>query len=224
MNFKGSHFPKDIILMAIRWYVSYPLSYRHIEELMKERGIQLDHATVNRWVVQYSPVLETVFRKFKKPIGKSWRVDETYIKVKGNWVYYYRAVDKEGQTIDFFLSSTRDAEAARTFFEKAIGSSGIPEKVNIDKSGSNLAGLQYVNHTLPDPQKIIIRQVKYLNNRIEQDHRAIKRITRPMMGFKNFASAAATLVGIELVHMIKKGQGLVNKSLSVWERFYALAG
>ena len=224
MNFKGSHFPKDIILMSIRWYVSYPLSYRHVEELMEERGVHLDHATVNRWVIKYSPLLEAEFRKSKSSVGKSWKVDETYIKVKGNWVYYYRAVDKEGKTIDFFLSPTRDAEAARTFFEKAIGSSGLPEKVNIDKSGANLLGLQRVNHTLSEHQKIIIRQVKYLNNRIEQDHRAIKRITKPMMGFKNFMSATATLAGIELAHMIKKGQSLFNPSLPAWEQFYALAG
>lgn len=174
MNFKGSYFPKDIVLMSIRWYVSYPLSYRHAEELMKERGVYLDHATVNRWVVKYSPILEAEFRKSKTAIGKSWKVDETEIKVKGNWVYYYRAVDKEGQTIDFYLSPMRDANAARTFFEKAIDSSGLPEKVNIDKSGANLLGLQRINQTLPETQKIIIRQVKYLNNRIEQDHRFIK--------------------------------------------------
>jgi putative transposase len=113
INFKGCHFPKDVIMMGIRWYVSYPLSYRHVEKLMEERGIELDHATVNRWVVKYSPALEANFRKYKRPVGKSWRMDETYIKVKGEWVYYYRAVDKEGQTIDFFLSRKRDTEAAQ---------------------------------------------------------------------------------------------------------------
>ena len=179
---------------------------------------------MNRWVVKYFPILEAEFRKSKTAIGKSWKVDETYIKVKGNWVYYYRAVDKEGQTIDFYLSPTRDADAARTFFEKAIGSSGLPEKVSIDKSGANLLGLQRINQTLPETQKIIIRQVKYLNNRIEQDHRSIKRITKPMIGFKNFTSAAATLVGIELAHMIKKGQSLINNFLPPWKQFYALAG
>ena len=106
--------------MSVRWYVSYPLSYRQVEELMKERGIDVDHATVNRWVVKHSPALESTFRQSKKPIGKSWKMDETYIKVKGEWVYYYRAVDKEGQTIDFFLSRTRDTGAAKAFFEKAI--------------------------------------------------------------------------------------------------------
>ena len=209
--------------MGIRWYVAYPLSYRHVEELMEERGIELDHATVNRWVVKYSPGLECKFRKYKKAIGKSWRMDETYIKVKGEWVYYYRAVDKEGQTIDFFLSRTRDTQAAQTFFEKAIGSSGQPEKVNIDKSGANLAGLEEVNNALPEGQKITICQVKYLNNMIKQDHRVIKRITKPMLGFKSFICATATLAGIELYNMIRKGQNAFKGVFSSWQQFYALA-
>lgn len=221
--FKGCHFPEDVVLMGIRWYVSYPLSYRHVEELMEERGIKLDHATVNRWVVKYSPALEANFRKYKHPVGKSWRMDETYVKVKGGWVYYYRAVDKDGQTIDFFLSRVRDKGAAQAFFEKAIGSSGQPEKVNIDKSGANLAGLQEVNKGLPEDRKIGIRQVKYLNNMVEQDHRAIKRITKPMPGFKSFICADATLAGIELYHMIKKGQNVLQGVLPPWKQFYALA-
>ena len=223
MKFKGCHFPKEVMLQAIRWYIAYPLSYRHVEELMEERGIELDHATINRWVVKYSPVFETQFRQVKKPIGKSWRMDETYIKVKGQWVYYYRAVDKENQTIDFFLSPTRDAQAARTFFEKAIGSSGKPEKVNMDKSGANLAGLEQINTVYPKDQQITARQIKYLNNSIEQDHRGIKRIVKPMLGFKNFVCANATLAGIELYHMLRKGQHLFQDVLPAWEQFYALA-
>lgn len=121
ISFKGCHFPKDVVLMGIRWYVAYPSSYRHVEELMEERGIEVDHATVNRWVVKFSPALEAKFGKYKKAVGRSWRMDEPYIKVKGGWVYYYRAVDKEGQTIYFFLSRTRDTQAAQLFFEKAMG-------------------------------------------------------------------------------------------------------
>lgn len=223
LSFKGSHFSKDVILKAIRWYVAYPLSYRHVEELMEERGIDLDHATVNRWVVKHSPDLEAHFRQLKNPLGKKWKMDETYIKVKGQWTYYYRAVDKENQTIDFFLSSTRDTKAAAEFFKKSIGSSGLPEKVNMDKSGANLAGLEQINQRLPEESKIIIQQVKYLNNLIEQDHRAIKRITKPMLGFKSFICAAATLAGIELYHMIKKGQNTLKGTLAAWQQFYALA-
>lgn len=213
MEFKGSHFPKDVILKAIRCYTAYPLSYRPVEELMEERGIELDHATVNCWVVKYSPGLGSTFCQRKKPIGKSWRMDETYIKVKGQWVYYYRAVDKENQTIDFFLSPNGDTQAARAFFEKAIESSGKPEKVNMDKSGANLAGLQQINQGLPEDQRIGIRQVKYLNNLIEQDHRGIKRIVKPMLGFKTFFSAAATLTGIELYPMLRKGQNMLKEIL-----------
>ena len=150
-------------------------------------------------------------------------MDETYIKVKGQWVYYYRAVDKQGQTIDFFLSPMRDTEAAQAFFEKAVGSNGQPEKVNMDKSGANLAGLQKINDDLPEEQTITIRQVKYLNNMVEQDHRGIKRITKPMLGFKSFVCAAATLSGIELYHMIRKGQNILKGTLSSWKQFYALA-
>ncbi len=223
MNFKGSHFPKDVILMSMRWYIAYPLSYRHVEELLSERGLSVDHATVNRWVVKHSPTLESKFRNTKKVVGKSWKMDETYIKVKGRWVYYYRAVDKEGQTIDFFLSKTRDTNAALTFFKKAITSSGQPEKINMDKSGANLAGLQHVNRVLPDTEQIVIRQVKYLNNMIEQDHRGIKRITGPMLGFKNFMCAEATLAGIELYHMLRKGQNKFKGSLAVWQQLYELA-
>src|ERR1700733_5067134 len=146
IRFKGRHFIKDIILMAVRWYVSYSLSYRDIEELMLERGMSVDHSTLNRWVVYYSPLLEEEFRKNKKrKVGSSWRMDETYIKIKGVWHYLYRAVDKDGDTIDFMLSKKRDEPAVRAFFFKAIGSSVLPEKVTIDKSGANNAGLKAIN-------------------------------------------------------------------------------
>lgn len=224
ISFKGSHFPKEVIMQSIRWYTSYSLSYRDVEELLEERGVELDHATVNRWVVKYSPLLELKFRKHKKKIGSSWRMDETYIKIKGCWVYYYRAVDTDNQTIDFYLSEKRDTEEARSFFTKAIGSSGLPDKVNIDKSGANLAGLQAINQGLPENRRIMVRQIKYLNNLIEQEHRPIKLITRPMLGFKAFTSAVATLAGIELQRMLKKGQGILNSDLPAWKQFYALAG
>lgn len=231
ISFKYRHFQKDIILMAVRWYVAYSLSYRDIEELMSERGVTVDHSTINRWVVKYSPELELEFRKnYKHTVGRSWRMDETYIKVKGKWVYLYRAVDKEGNTIDFMLSTKRDKASARSFFDKAIVSHDVPAKVTIDKSGSNKSALDSINlqFTNSELQKqatlpILIRQIKYLNNIVEQDHRHIKRITKPMLGFKVFSAAQATIAGIELHHMLRKGQHVNAANQDVFEQFYALA-
>ena len=185
--FKRLHYPLDVMLLCVRWYVAYPLSLRHLEEMMLERGIAVDHSTVHRWALKLLPVLEKAFRRCKRTVGKSWRMDETYIRVKGEWRYLYRAVDKAGNTVDFLLRAHRDKVAARRYFEKAIGQNGEPETVTIDKSGSNLAALQALNAEREKPIKI--RQNKYLNNIVEQDHRAIKRRTRPMMGFKDFRCA-----------------------------------
>lgn len=154
---------------------------------MQERGYGVDHSTIQRWVVHYAPRIEKSFRKNKKRVGLRWRMNETYIKIRGEWKYLYRAVDKQGNTIDFLLTAKRDKKATRRFLNKAIGSNGKPT----------------------------------LNNIVEQDHRFIKRIIRPMLGFKSFRSAQATLAGIELWRMLKKGQN--KSSLSAWEQFYVLA-
>ena len=224
MSFKGAHFPQDIILMSVRWYVAYPLSYRHVEELMEERGVPVDHATIQRWVVKYSAQLAEVFHRRKRPVGRSWRMDESYIRVKGEWRYLYRAVDKTGQTIDFLLTEHRDTEAALRFLTQAIRRHGVPNKITIDGSDANEAAIKRYNEA--HGTAIIIRQVKYLNNLVEQDHRAVKRVTRPMLGFKAFDAAQATLVGIELMHMLKKRQLMVeegDEGLTAAEQFYALA-
>ena len=123
VSFKGAHFPPEVILMGVRWYLAYPLSTRHVEELMEERGVSVDHSTVNRWVIKYSPQLEAEFHRRKRPVWTSWRMDETYIKVKGEWKYLYRAVDKFGKTLDCLLTEQRDEKAARKFLNKAIGGS-----------------------------------------------------------------------------------------------------
>src|SRR5262244_1924813 len=224
ISFKGAHFPQDIILMGVRWYVAYPLSYRHVEELMEERGVPIDHATIQRWVVKYSPQLEAAFHRRKRPVWVSWRMDETYIKVKGQWRYLYRAVDKHGQTIDFLLTEQRATEAALRFLKKAIRRNGLPETITIDGSEANAAAIRSYNKE--HGTAIIIRQVKYLNNTVEQDHRGVKRVTRPMLGFKSFAAAQDTLVGIELMHMIKKKQMVLearDEGLTAAELFYSLA-
>ncbi len=204
------------------------MSYRNIEELLKERGISVDHATIQRWVVKYSPKLESVFsQKHKRQAGLSWRMDETYVKVKGKWNYLYRVVDKEGSTVDFLLSKNRDKKAALKFFKKAIGANGFAEKITIDKSGANAAALNELSvlFLLSGMWNFLfeMRQVKYLNNSVEQDHRGIKRIINPMLGFKSFAAAEATIAGIELHRMLKKGQMKNVENLAVWEQFYRLA-
>src|SRR5215813_1404470 len=137
ISFQGAHFPQDIMLMGVRWYVAYPLSYRQVEELMEERGVSVDHATIHRWVLKYSPPLEEAFHRRQRPVGRSWRMDETYIRVKGEWRYLYRAVDTQGQTIDFLLTEQRDQEAALQFLKQAIRRHGVPEKSTIDGSEAN---------------------------------------------------------------------------------------
>ena len=224
IDFKGHRFEQDIILTSVRWYLAYPLSYRNLEEMMAERGVEVDHATIYRWVQKFTPPLEAAFRHGKKhPVGNSGRMDETYIKIKGQWKYLYRAVDKEGQTIDFLLTAHRDKQAARRFFKKAVRQHGLPAKVTIDQSGANTAALEALIEETGST--IEIRQSKYLNNLVEQDHRAVKRIVRPMLGFQSFRSARVTLSGIELMHMIKKGQMITvnGRGLSAAEQFYSLA-
>jgi transposase-like protein len=224
VRFKGAQFAKDMILIGVRWYVAYPLSDRHVEELMAERGVSVDHATLQRWVVKYSPLLEAAFHRRKRPVWVSWRMDETDITVKGQWCYLYRAVDKTGQTIDFLLTAPRDELAATRFLMNAIRRNGVPETISIDGSEANAAAIRTYNQE--HGSTITIRQVKYLNNLVEQDHRAVKRVTRPMLGFKSFAAADATLVGIELMHMLKTRQLVIEEGgegLTAAEPFYALA-
>jgi putative transposase len=223
MNFKGRHFEREILLWAVRWYVAYPLSYRQLEEMMGERGVAVDHSTLNRWVIKYAPEFEKVFRRRQRPVGRSWRMDETYVKIKGKAAYLYRAVDKEGQTIDFLLTPTRDRDAAEAFLRKAMRSQRVPEKITIDKSGSNTAAIKRYNQT--HRTAIVIRHCKYLNNIVEQDHRAVKRLTRPMLGFKSFWAARCTIADIEVMHAIRKGQLETAGTMAPppAEQFYALA-
>jgi transposase-like protein len=221
IEFKGSHFEREVILWGMRWYVAYPISYRQLEEMMQERGVEVDHSTLNRWVVKYVPLLDEQFRERKRPVGSSWRMDETYVRIKGVWKYLYRAVDKAGATVDFLLTAKRDRKAALRFLRKAIGHNGAPEKITIDKSGANTAAIESYNKD--HKAGIEIRQVKYLNNIVEQDHRAVKRLARPMLGFKSFRSARVTLTGIELMHMIRKGQLRTKGNLRPAQAFYSLA-
>jgi len=226
ISFSGTQFPKDVILYAVFFYVRYGVSFRDVEEIFAERNVKVDHSTLNRWVIKYSSSLALAAKKNKRAVATSWRMDETYIQVKGQWVYLYRAVDKFGDTVDFMLSEKRDEAAATAFFKQAIDNNGFPKKVVMDKSGANYVGLENINFLLMLAGIIgfvEILQIKYLNNLVEQDHRFIKKNTKPMMGFKAFHSAKATIDGIETAHMIRKGQ-LSDENIPAYKQFIALAG
>ena len=218
--FKGHCFPKAIILQAVYFKLRFTLSYRDIEELLRIRGVIVDHATIQRWVFKFTPMIDRNFRKRKRQVGLRWRLDETYIKVKGKWCYLYRAVDKDGKTIDFLLTHSRKKRAAHRFLTKAITQNGIPELINIDKSGSNKEAIRLYNKR--KLTKIKFRQCKYLNNIIEQDHRFIKWRISNGLGYKSFKSASVTISGIETVRMIKKNQ-LANPGITPFNSFYSLA-
>ena len=219
---KRLHFPLEIMLACVHWYTAYPLSLRNLEETMAERGVAVDHATVHRWALKVLPRLAKVFRGRKRRVGRSWRMDETYIKIDGQWKYLYRAVDRLGQTVDFLLTAKRDEAVARRFFERAIDLHDMPDEITIDKSGANTAAVRGL--IADSGVSIELRQSKYLNDLVEQDDRAIKRRTRPMLGFKDFHCAAKIIAGIEVMHMIRKGQwaGPEGQVMSAAELFYRL--
>jgi len=207
-QFKYRHYQAEIILLCVRWYLRYSLSYRDLEEMMVERGLFVDHSTIFRWVQHYAPILEKKCRAKLKQTNNSWRVDETCIKVKGEWMYLYRAVDSEGNTVEFMLSPTRDAVSAKRFFRKALRASHTtpPRVINVDGNPSypKAVGKLKKKGTLSKDCKL--RPVKYLNNLIEQDHRFIKRRVNPGMGFWSFDTAWRTIQGYEAMHQLRKGQ------------------
>jgi transposase, IS6 family len=206
--FKWRHFEAEIILLCVRWYVRYPLSYRHLEEMMEERGLRVDHTTIYRWVQHCAPELDRRCRPHLKATTDSWRVDETYIQVKGTWMYLYRAVDSAGNTLEFLLSETRDAQAAKRFFSKALTAphTVTPRVITVDQNPAYPKALTELKAEGTLPPQSALRQVKYLNNLVEQDHRFIKRLVKPGLGFGSFETAWRTLQGYEVMHMIRKGQ------------------
>jgi transposase-like protein len=221
-----------VILLYVRWYLAYNLSLRNLEEMMAERGISVDHATIHRWIVRCSPELLKRFNARKRAVTARWHVDETYIRVGGQWRYLYRAIDSHGGTVEFWFRERRNLAAAKQFLSKALKRHGQPERVVIDGSQTNLEAILSCNMTnrLQDRSRrklkpIRIRQSAYLNNRIEQDHRAIKRRVRPMMGSKSMSSACTILGEIEMVHMMRKGQAkyACAQQLSIVEQLERLA-
>jgi len=222
-KFKGFCSSPEIIMLFVYMKCRFSLSYRDLEEMAIMRGIRLDHATIARWVLKFVKLIDLKVRKYRKPVGSSWRMDETYIKVNGEWVYLYRALDSLGNTIEFLLRKYRDKAAAKAFCKKAFKNNGRLDKCTIDKSGSNIAALEDTNEGFDKEKQIEIRTIKYLNNIIEQDHRFIKKRTKPMLGFKSFNSAKTTLTGIENIRMIQKGQiEGANDNLSTFENFALL--
>ena len=206
--FKGHRFPGEVILLCVRWYQRYSLVHEHVAELLAERGVEVDPSCIWRWVQAYAPELNKRCRSHLKPTNKSYRTDETYIKVKGEDKYLYRAVDSTGQTIEFLLTAKRDAAGARRFFRKALSSPGnpVPRVINVDKNPAYPAAVEALKAEGSLPRRVRLRQCKYLNNVIEQDHRTVKKRVWLAKGYGSFATAWRTLQGIEAVHMIRKGR------------------
>jgi putative transposase len=226
--FKGRHFDRSVILLCVRWYLAYNLSLRNLEEMLAERGISVDHATIHRWVVRYSPELLKRFNARKRAVTGKWYVDESYIKVRGRWMYLYRAIDSNGDTVEFYFSERRDLLAAKRFLRQALKRHGRPERIVIDGSRTNREAILSCDaeSRLQDRSRrrlkpIRIRQIQYLNNRIEQDHRAVKRRVRSMLGFKSADSARVIVGGIKLIHMLRKQQAkyACRRQLSLAEQF-----
>ncbi|MGY3333853.1 putative transposase [Mesorhizobium sp. USDA 4775] len=229
--FKGRHFDQSVILLCVRWYLAYKLSLRDLEEMMAERGLNVDHSTVHRWVVHFSPQLLERFNRRKRTVTGKWHMDETYIKVHGKWMYLYRAIDSVGDTVEFFFSENRDLPAAKRFFRKAFERHGRPDRIVIDGSQTNHEAIlscdaesRLRDRSRRSLKPIRTRQSQYLNNRIEQDHRRIKCRISSMLGFKAKATAEIILSGIEMIHMMRKRQAryAYNPSPSIAEQFAIL--
>ena len=204
--FKRRHFDRPVITLCVRWYVSYKLSYRDLVEMMAERGLSMAHTTIMRWVLKFVPVFEQRWRKYARSVGRSWRVDETYIKIRGRWVYLYRAVDKAGQTVDFYLSEHRDVAVAKAFFRWAILRHGTPKRVTLDGYQATHRAVEDLKDEWVMRRDTVVRSCAYLNNIVEQDHRRMKSRVGPMLWFKLFGNAAIVITDIELAHKIRKGQ------------------
>lgn len=206
--FKWRHYAPDVILLCVRWYCWYQLSYRDVEEMMHERGLDVDHSTIFRWVQRYAPEINKRVRPYLKMSGTSYRVDETYIKVGKTCKYLYRAVDKEGQTIEFMLSAKRDVSAAKRFFRKMMRAEHrrLPFSISVDKNAAYPEAFSTSRAERVVPEDCLLWRVKYLNNVVEQDHRFIKKKVRASQCFKRFHTAERTLEGIESINMMRKGQ------------------
>jgi IS6 family transposase len=206
--FKWRHYESEIILTCVRWYLRYALSYRDLEEMMTERGLSVDHSTIFRWVQRYSPELDRRSRPYLKQTNDSWRVDETYVKVRGKWMYLYRAVDSSGKTLDFLLNETRSTRAAKRFFRKVVGRPNVtaPCVIYVDKKSSYIGAVRDLRQEDLLPEHCTRRPSQYMNNIVEQDHRFMKRKINPGLGFGSYPTVWRTIQGYETMHMVRKGQ------------------
>jgi IS6 family transposase len=211
--FKRRRFPVEIIVLCVRWYSKYGISYRDLAEMMQERGVEVDPSTLFRWVQRYAPEIEKRIRQYQGSRSGSWRVDETYVRVGGQWKYLFRAVDKHGQLIDFMLSSRRDTGAAYRFLRKALKtmSDWPPSSITTDKLASYPKAIRRLQSEGMLSRDVEHRTSKYLNNIIEADHGALKRLTRPTRGFQRMKTASATLKGFEVMRMIRRGHRVLPK-------------
>jgi transposase-like protein len=221
--FKGRHFDQEIIVLCVRWYLTFKLSSRDLVQMMAERGVTLTHTTILRWCSVTCREFEKRWSRYARPVGDSWPVDETYIKVKGQRVYLYRAVDKQGRTVDFLLSKRREVAAAKRFFSRAVKQHGATRVITLDGYAASHGAVDNLKAAGTLPRRVRVRSCKYLNNVVEQDHRRIKRRVRPMLGFKRFDTASVTIRGIELAEKIKKQQfnlrpltGKANTAPEMW--------
>ncbi|WP_010303112.1 IS6 family transposase [Candidatus Odyssella thessalonicensis] len=215
-DFWKRRFSGLIILQCMRWYLRYPLSYRNLKEMMEERGVDVDHTTIYRWVQRYAPEFEKRLRWYAKPLGFSWKVDETYIKIKGHWKYLYRAITSSGETIDFMLSHKRDTKSAIKFFKRALKQCHEhPCKINTDQNPAYAKAIEKIKKEGSLSQDVSHTQVKYSNNRIESDHSRLKRRLRPMLSFQSFHTANRTIKGIEaMLMLVKKQTCFLRRTLS----------
>lgn len=210
--YHGRRFSSETIELCVRWYITYRLSYRDLAAMMAEQGIVVSHTTIMRWVLQYVPAFEQRWARYARPVNSSWRMDETAVCVRGGKHYLYRAVDKNGKSVDHMLRADRGTDAAQAFLRKAATTSAPnwPHKINLDGNAASHRALRLLGDENPRWRSVLVRDCRYLNNIVEQDHRAIKRRCASMLGFKSYRTAAITLAGVELAHRIRKRQFSLN--------------
>ena len=205
--FRGRHFRSEVIILCVRWYLRYPLSYRDLEEMMAERGLSVDHSTIARWVLFYAPILSRRIRREMRRPNRSWRVDETYLRVAGKWTYLYRAIDSAGDTIDFMLSPNRDLTAAKGFLRLALSAGSVrPRVINVDGHPAYASAIGELKQEGELGRKCLCRPSPYLNNIIEQDYRYVKKRITASQWFRSVDGALNTIAGYEAMNIIRKGQ------------------